>query len=80
MNKWQESALYEQINREINDEKIIYPQEAYDKILTRIPPTIIKQLTEMGWNVFGIYEVVKDELEKERRTKQNVNIQSQQGQ
>jgi len=45
----------------------IYSWTVSDKIDAQIPPEIIQAMSSKGWNAFGIYELVKEELQKEKR-------------
>lgn len=53
--------------------KKIYSYYVQDKIKARIPPIILAELSNQGWNAMGIYEVVKEELEKEKKDEKNCN-------
>ena len=63
--RMQESFVYSKLNA-LSD--TVYSEELYDAVKMRIPPTVIKDLESMGWNVFGIYEVVKEEMEKRAKS------------
>jgi len=49
--------------------KKVYSYEVQDAILARIPPSIIKAMSNVGWNIFGFYEVMEEELKKEKKAK-----------
>lgn len=44
----------------------IYSYEVDALVRARLPKIILDAMENKGWNAFGIYEVVKDELRLER--------------
>jgi hypothetical protein len=44
-----------------------YSREAHEKVVNQLPIQITRAMHSCGWNVFGIYELVRDELKKERK-------------
>ncbi len=44
----------------------MYSYEVEKLILSKIPPSIVEVMTKEGWNVFGIYEVVKESLKQDK--------------
>lgn len=49
--------------------KKIYSREVEKEIERQIPSLLIEAMDHKGWNVFGIYELVKEELAKEKKRK-----------
>ena len=49
--------------------KKIYSWKVSDYIVDRLPIEIIRAMNETGWNVFGIYELVKESLKLEKENK-----------
>jgi hypothetical protein len=47
----------------------IYSWDLKAKIEERIPKEIIEAMKSQGWNAFGIYEVVLQEIKKEKKPK-----------
>lgn len=47
----------------------IYSWTLQEKVNARIPEQIREAAANKGWNVFGIFEVVREELRKERRSR-----------
>jgi len=47
----------------------IYSYAVNDAVIARIPPSIIEAMARVGWNPLGVYEVVEQELKKEKRQK-----------
>ena len=47
--------------------KTIYPWELHSRILNKLPSEIKGAMQETGWNHFGIYELVKEEIAKWKR-------------
>ena len=52
--------------------KIIYSYEVEALIEEKIPHSILEAMRYQGWNVFGIYETVQEELKKEKKRKKLV--------
>lgn len=49
--------------------KKIYSREAEREIERQIPPSILEAMSTKGWNAFGIYELVKEELAADKKRK-----------
>jgi peptide chain release factor 1 len=47
----------------------IYSYKLEDAIIAQIPKEILDALASKGWNVFGIYELVQEEIKKEKKEK-----------
>lgn len=47
----------------------IYSREVEKRIEEQIPKEILEALSSQGWNALGIYELVKKEIELERKQK-----------
>lgn len=45
----------------------IYSHNLDAIVLSQIPQPIREAMDKLGWNAFGIYEIVRDEMERERR-------------
>jgi hypothetical protein len=43
---------------------------------SRIPPSILEAMAKLGWNAFGIYEVVVEEIARERRQLKRAGAES----
>lgn len=52
--------------------KTIYSYSLEREIERQIPPSIIEAMNNKGWNAFGIYELVKEEIKKEKKEKSKV--------
>jgi hypothetical protein len=63
-----ESEKYLELNKSRRKQKV-YPAVVDEAINARIPPTILKAMQSVGWNALGIYEVVADELRREKKPK-----------
>jgi len=48
--------------------KKIYSFDLYDSIMAELPPEIVDAMAAVGWNVFGIYELVVESIKKEDMT------------
>lgn len=55
--------------RRVTRARVIYSWALSDVIETQIPKPVLDALKQNGWNVFGIYELVKDAIAEERREK-----------
>lgn len=67
-----ESEKYRKINEALTPRRKkqkIYSHVVNDAVEARIPPSIIATMSRVGWNVFGLYEVVQDEIRKEKRNR-----------
>lgn len=42
----------------------VYTYDLQNNIEKKIPKSILNALSEQGWNVFGIYETVQEEIKK----------------
>lgn len=51
----------------------VYPHEVCDKIDKIIPSQIIQAMAELGWNAFGVYEVVREALSEYNKNKPKKN-------
>jgi hypothetical protein len=51
----------------------VYPHEVCDKIDKIIPSQIIQAMEELGWNAFGVYEVVREALSEYNKNKPKKN-------
>ena len=47
--------------------KRVYSNKAHEQIKEQIPISIIKAMAEVGWNVFGVYEIVNKVLKEEKK-------------
>lgn len=47
--------------------KKVYSFQLQENIEARIPKSILDAVRREGWNFFGIYEVVKEEIKKEKK-------------
>jgi hypothetical protein len=54
--------------------KRIYSYEVGERVKEQIPQPILDAMTRLGWNAFGIYEVVERELKEEKKRQKNGNI------
>jgi len=61
-----ESTKYLAVNPRKRNPRI-YSYAVNDAVIARIPPSIIEAMARVGWNPFGVYEVVDEELKKEKR-------------
>lgn len=43
--------------------------QTYQGIVDRIHPDIVNQMSRLGWNALAIYDIVRQELAKEKRGK-----------
>lgn len=72
------SALKREKSRKRNSMTTRYSYEVSDKVEARIPKEILEVLHKNGWNSLGIYEIVKEELAKEKKKlakeKKNVGL------
>ena len=50
----------------------IYSHDIHGRVKAQLPDCILEALSKVGWNVFGIYEVVEKELKAEKREQQNL--------
>ena len=57
------------MNRKGMGKKQIYSFELLDWVKNQLPDEIVKAIRDTGWNVFGIYELVKEGLSLEKREK-----------
>lgn len=46
--------------------KTIYSYRAQDAINAELPELVKRAMELSGWNAFGVYELVKEELRKEK--------------
>lgn len=47
----------------------IYSNKLEQAIVSQIPREILEALSSKGWNVFGIYELVQEEIKREKEEK-----------
>lgn len=52
-----------------------YTYAVNDAIEAQIPAEIRKVMSMHGWNALGVYELVRRELDKERKAKRSVSPQ-----
>lgn len=45
-----------------------YPREVAESVEKQIPKEILDALIRNGWNIFGIFELVKQELKKKTKS------------
>lgn len=44
----------------------VYSHDLVKAVEARMPPSIIEAMARCGWNPLGVYEVVAEELKKEK--------------
>lgn len=65
MNALEESAQYAKLNPPKRRRRV-YSHTLNANVEARIPPSILEALSRVGWNALGIYEVVQEEIKKEK--------------
>lgn len=53
--------------------KKIYPNEVYYIVNKKLPKSIVTAIENEGWNIFGIYEEVDEELKKYKKRIKKIN-------
>jgi hypothetical protein len=49
-----------------------YSHDLAAAVEARIPPSIREAMARVGWNAFGVYEVVEEEIKKEKKAKKGI--------
>jgi hypothetical protein len=49
--------------------KVIYSSELNESVHRKIPGLINDAMQRLGWNAFGIYETVRDEINRDMKKK-----------
>lgn len=68
MDSLEESKKYAALNPPRRKPRV-YSYALNDAIIARIPPSIIEAMNRVGWNPLGVFEVVEEEIRKERKAK-----------
>ena len=67
-----ESEKYRKINEALSPrrrKKRLYSWEMMRAVESRIPPSVLQAMWAVGWNAFGVYEVVEEEIKREKKNK-----------